>query len=185
MTSKESCIPTTQETIWGLYKVAKSLNPDNKFSVHSFKGSDFDNVATESDLTNVILSMTFNTGANIAQRLKDKILDPLSKAAVEKKLNPTVMLSSSIPKFSAQVTKFKSQLDSANATGPTILFCLCHVGNNQSAAGSLKELNTDPAIKNLILYSKDPINTKLQSIGGDSNAYVRVIISDLIKALDL
>lgn len=92
MTTEESRIPTTQETIRGLYKAAKTLNPDNKFSVRSFEGSDFDNVATESDLTNVISGMTFNTSANVAGPLKNKILDPLSTAAVEKKLNPTIVV---------------------------------------------------------------------------------------------
>jgi hypothetical protein len=92
MTTEESCIPTTKETIRGLYKAAKTLNPDNKFSVRSIEGSDFDNVATESDLADVISGMTFSTGANVTRPLKNKILDPLSKAATEKKLNPTVVV---------------------------------------------------------------------------------------------
>ncbi|RHZ52838.1 uncharacterized protein CDV56_106333 [Aspergillus thermomutatus] len=192
MTTEESRIPTTQETIRGLYKAAKTLNPDNKFSVRSFEGSDFDNVATESDLAEVISGMTFDTGANVAGPLRNKILDPLSKAAAEKKLNPTVVviitdgdLGSSVPEFSAQVTQFKSQLNSANNTGPAVLFCLCRVGNDQSAAQSLKELNTAPGVKDLIFYGEDPIDNKLQSVGGDIDTYVGVIISDLIKAMDL
>jgi hypothetical protein len=192
MTSEESRIPTTQKTIKGLYKAAKTLNPDNKFSVCSFEGSDFNNVATESELTDIISAMTFNTGANVARPLGVKILDPLSKAAVEKKLNPTVVviitdgdLGSSVPEFSAQVAKFKSQLDSANNTGPAVLFCLCRVGNDQSAAQSLKELNTAPDVKDLIFYDDESIDNKLQSVDGDIDAYVGVIISDLIKAMDL
>ncbi|KAF7590019.1 hypothetical protein BBP40_003407 [Aspergillus hancockii] len=192
MTTEDSRIPTTKDTIRGLYKAAKTLNPDNKFSVRSFEGSDFDDVATESDLSDIISGMTFDTGANVAVPLRNKILDPLSKAAVEKKLNPTVVviitdgdLGSSVPEFSAQVTKFKSQLDSANNTGPAVLFCLCRVGNDQSAAQSLKELNTAPGVKDLIFYGEDPIDNKLQSVGGDLDTYVGVIISDLIKAMDL
>ncbi|KAB8079694.1 hypothetical protein BDV29DRAFT_151612 [Aspergillus leporis] len=192
MTTEESRIPTTQETIRGLYKAAKTLNPDNKFSVRSFEGSDYDNVATESDLTDIISSMTFNTGANVAGPLKSKILDPLSLAAAEKKLNPTVVviitdgdLGSSVPEFSSTVTKFKSQLDAAKNTGPAVLFLLCRVGNDQSAARSLKELNTAAGVKDLIFYGEDPIDTKLESVGGDIDTYVGVIISDLIKAMDL
>lgn len=92
MTTEESRIPTTQETIKGLYKAAKTLNPTNKFSVRSFEGSEYDNVATESDLTDIISAMTFETGANVAGPLKKKILDPLATAAMEKKLNPTIVV---------------------------------------------------------------------------------------------
>lgn len=92
MTTEESRIPTTQETIKGLYKAAKTLNPANKFSVRSFEGSEYDNVATESDLTDIISAMTFETGANVAGPLKKKILDPLATAAMERKLNPTIVV---------------------------------------------------------------------------------------------
>lgn len=92
MTTEESRIRTTQETIKGLYKAAKTLNPTNKFSVRSFEGSEYDNVATESDLTDIISAMTFETGANVAGPLKKKILDPLATAAMEKKLNPTIVV---------------------------------------------------------------------------------------------
>jgi hypothetical protein len=92
MTTESSRIPTTKETIKGLYKAAKTLNPDNKFSIRSFEGSDFDNVTTESDLTNIVTAMTFETGANVAIPLKNKILGPLATAAMEKKLNPTIVV---------------------------------------------------------------------------------------------
>ncbi|KKK19448.1 hypothetical protein AOCH_007488, partial [Aspergillus ochraceoroseus] len=92
MTTEASRIPTTQETIRSLYKTAKTLNPDNSFSVRSFEGSNHDNVSSESDLSDVISGMTFNTGASVAAPLRNKILDPLSKAAADKTLNPTVVV---------------------------------------------------------------------------------------------
>jgi hypothetical protein len=49
----------------------------------------------------------------------------------------------------------------ANNTGPAILFCLCRVGNDESAARSLKELNTANGTKDLIFYGEDPIDNKL------------------------
>ncbi|KAJ5873521.1 uncharacterized protein N7473_013394 [Penicillium subrubescens] len=192
MTSETSRIPTTKDTIKGLYKAAKTLNPDNKFSIRSFEGSEFDNVTTENDLIGIVSDMTFETGANVAGPLKRKILDPLATAAIEKKLNPTIVviitdgdLGSSVPEFSAQVNNFKSQLNSVNKTGPAVLFCLCRVGNDDSAAQSLKELNTAAGTKDMIFYGEDPIDNKLQSVGGNIDTYVGVIISDLIKAMDL
>jgi hypothetical protein len=73
------------------------------------------------------------------------------------------------------VTKFKSQLDAAKNTGPAVLFLLCRVGNDQSAARSLKELNTAAGVKDLIFYGEDPIDTKLESVGGDIDTYVGVV----------
>ncbi|EPS25575.1 hypothetical protein POX_c03952 [Penicillium oxalicum] len=192
MNSEDSRIPTTQETVKGLYKAAKTLNPDNKFSIRSFEGSEFDNVASETELDDIVSSMTFDTGANVAKPLRKKILEPLATAAMENRLNPTIVviitdgdLGSTVPEFTAQVTKFKSQLDGAKNTGPAVLFCLCRVGNDESAARSLKELNSEAGTKDLIFYGEDPIDDKLQSVGGDIDAYVGVIISDLIKAMDL
>jgi hypothetical protein len=92
MTSETSRIPTTKDTIKGLYTAAKTLNPDNKFSIRSFEGSEFDNVTTENDLIGIVSDMTFETGANVAGPLKRKILDPLATAAIEKKLNPTIVV---------------------------------------------------------------------------------------------
>lgn len=63
----------------------------------------------------------------------------------------------------------------ANNTGPAILFCLCRVGNDESAARSLKELNTANGTKDLIFYGEDPIDNKLQSVGGDIDTYVGVV----------
>ncbi|KAF7712496.1 Uncharacterized protein PECH_003075 [Penicillium ucsense] len=192
MNSEESRIPTTQETVKGLYKAAKTLNPDNKFSIRSFEGDEYENVTSETELTDIVSSMTFDTGANVARPLKKKILDPLATAAMENRLNPTIVviitdgdLGSSVPEFTAQVTKFKSQLDSAKNTGPAVLFCLCRVGHDDSAARSLKELNSDSGTKDLIYYGESSIDDELDSVGGDIDAYVGVIISDLIKAMDL
>lgn len=49
------------------------------------------------------------------------------------------------------------------------------MGNDQSAAQSLKELNTAPGAKDLIFYGEDPIDNKLQSVGGDIDTYVGVV----------
>ncbi|KKK18558.1 hypothetical protein ARAM_006262 [Aspergillus rambellii] len=192
MTTEASRIPTTQETIRSLYKTAKTLNPDNSFSVRSFEGSNHDNVSSESDLSEVISGMTFNTGASVAAPLRNKILDPLSKAAADKTLNPTVVviitdgdLGSNVVEFGAGLTNFKAQLDATNNTGPAVLFVLYRVGNDQSSEESLKELHTAPGAKDILLYNQDSIDSKLESVGGDTDIYVGTIISDLIKAMDL
>ncbi|PTU18950.1 hypothetical protein P175DRAFT_0503775 [Aspergillus ochraceoroseus IBT 24754] len=192
MTTEASRIPTTQETIRSLYKTAKTLNPDNSFSVRSFEGSNHDNVSSESDLSDVISGMTFNTGASVAAPLRNKILDPLSKAAADKTLNPTVVviitdgdLGSNVVEFGAGLTNFKAQLDATNNTGPAVLFVLYRVGNDQSSEESLKELHTAPGAKDILLYNQDSIDSKLESVGGDTDIYVGTIISDLIKAMDL
>ena len=92
MNSEDSRIPTPQETVKGLYKAAKTLNPDNKFSIRSFEGSEFDNVASETELDDIVSSMTFDTGANVAKPLREKILEPLATAAMENRLNPTIVV---------------------------------------------------------------------------------------------
>jgi hypothetical protein len=49
------------------------------------------------------------------------------------------------------------------------------VGNDESAAQSLKELNTAAGTKDMIFYGEDPIDNKLQSVGGNIDTYVGVV----------
>lgn len=71
------------------------------------------------------------------------------------------------------------------------MFCLCRVGNDESAARSLKELNTANGTKDLIFYGEDPIDNKLQGVGGDIDTYVGVVcfispicIWDMLTGID-
>ncbi|PGH14147.1 hypothetical protein AJ80_06014 [Polytolypa hystricis UAMH7299] len=192
MKSEESRISTTKQTVECLYKAAKVLNPDNKFAIRSFEGTEYENITSETELEDLVSSMEFNTGAVVAGPLKDRILGPLSEAATQKTLNPTAViivtdgdLGSTVPEFSTTLTDLKTKLDAAGNTGPAVLFLLCRVGNDESAAQSLEELNTDEKIKNLLFYDEESIDGKLAEVGGDIDAYVGAIISDLIKAMDL
>ncbi|EAW06850.1 uncharacterized protein ACLA_085450 [Aspergillus clavatus NRRL 1] len=191
MGTEPTRIPTTQQTIRGLYKAAKLLNPRNHFSLRSFEGADFDDVASEKDLADLIAAMTFDTGANVAGPLKQKVLDPLSAAAAGGSLRPTVVviitdgdLGSSVADFAASVTGFKAKVEKA-APGPAVLFLLCRVGTDEDAAASLKVLDSTPGVKDLILYAEESIDTKLAAAGGDVDTYVGVVIQDLVKAMDL
>lgn len=66
MTTEPSRISTTKETIEGLYKASKVLNPANPFSIRSFEGPQWENVSAESDLTDILSKLAFNTGASVA-----------------------------------------------------------------------------------------------------------------------
>ncbi|OCK75738.1 hypothetical protein K432DRAFT_397027 [Lepidopterella palustris CBS 459.81] len=184
-------IPTLEASIRGLFKAARLLNSETQFSVYTFGGPRWENLRTEPEMEKVVSSLTYQTGEKAAGPLKSRVLQPLLQKASEKKLNPTVVVVitdgdiGNVSDFSNTIAKFKSQMNYYQYDGPAVLFLICRVGNDNHAAQSLKQLKANPIIKDILFYSEDSLDLKLQQMQGNTDAYVGMVIEDLIQAMEL
>ena len=52
-----------------------------------------------------------------------------------------------------------------------MVFLICRVGSDKTAAESLLLLKKNETIRDIVLYSEDKLDTKLQEAGGDVNKF--------------
>ncbi|KAL4778187.1 hypothetical protein BJX76DRAFT_362969 [Aspergillus varians] len=190
---KDSRITTLQATVRGLFTAARLLNADAKFSIIPFATkARWDDVQSDEELEGIIGQMTFNTSARVAEPLAKRVLQPLAeKVSDGESLHPTVVvvitdgdIGVSLPDFGSTVSQFKNYLVEQGQDGPTVLFLVCRVGSDTKAAESLRQINTTPSIQEVIFYSEDSLDLRLETLQ-DPDAYVGEVISDLVRAMQL
>ncbi|KAL4912893.1 hypothetical protein BDW62DRAFT_206041 [Aspergillus aurantiobrunneus] len=189
----DSRIPTLKATVRGLFSAARLLNADAKFSVIPFADkAEWENVRTEGELEEIISQMKFHTSARVAEPLAKRVLQPIAaKVSDGESLHPTVVvvvtdggIGVTVSKFGKMVSQFKSYLVEQGYDGPTVLFLVCRVGNDDEAAESLRQINETPSIQEVIYYSNDSLDLKLETLQ-DPDAYVGEVIADLVRAMEL
>lgn len=72
--------------------------------------------------------------------------------------------------FRKALAEFKTTVQ-RRYPGPTVLFLVCRVGSDEAAARSLKALNSDPEIRDMVMYSENQLDSKLADMNNDVDHY--------------
>lgn len=88
-----------------------------------------------------------------------------------------------IDKFSNTIAEFKRDLNQYGYSGPAVVFLICRVGSDDQAAQSLLQLKQNEAIRDIVLYSEDKLDLKLQEAGNDVNKYAGWVSFDIRQRL--
>ncbi|KAH0566236.1 hypothetical protein GP486_000357 [Trichoglossum hirsutum] len=90
-----------------------------------------------------------------------------------------------VSSFGQAIASFKNLLNKNNYLGPAALFLICRVGGDNTAAASLMGLKHNKAIKDMVLYSEDQLDSKLSQMQGNIDEYAGWVVGELLKAMEL
>lgn len=76
-----------------------------------------------------------------------------------------------VSKFETGISRFKNILEDKGYKGPAVVFLICRVGGDEREAQKLQKLNENAAIKEMVLYSGDQLDSKLKALHDNIEQY--------------